>query len=391
MAGTLESRRRDFPIPNSVSTLGDSPPAVSEALHYHQCRLADLAAASAGCRLNPLRSVMALVAQSIPLQHAVILLAATHRQQSTIQLATLKSKALKSFAKTLPRLDDTTKLAVILVLLYTDFVHSGQSPWFTHLSAVAKIIKIMCEGRDPRSILQQDSLRAIVLQFHWFDITSALLLVRPPILPVRALDDALRINEEHATSPWHSITYDVFGLTERTFSTLSRIARGHDDPIHQVQTLDIPDPSSLIRSGWTLQDAQERMHVDEIWKHATATYLMTRHSPYRHPRRSFELHAQRVFTHASSLSTKRRLVLLPLLFAGSCTPDSERGDFMQRYCIECFDETKFGVFRMGLEIMRQVWTLRAREEEERRALGGRAYSCWRNVTAGMEVPVVRTC
>ena len=334
---------------------------------------------------------MPLVAQSIPLQHAIILLAATHRQQSTIQLATLKSKALKSFAMTLPRLDDTTKLAVILVLLYTDFVHSGQSPWSTHLSAVAKIIKNMCEGRDPRSLLQQESLRAIVLQFHWFDITSALLLVRPPIFPARALDDALRINEEQAPSPWDSITYDAFGLTEQTFSTLSRIARGHDDPIPHVLTLDIPDPSSLIRDGWTLQDAQERIHVDEIWKHATATYLITRHSPYRYPRRSFELHAQRVFTHASSLSMKRRLVLFPLLFAGSCTPDTERGDFTQRYCIECFDETKFGVFRMGSAIMRQVWTLRAQEAKERKAVGGRAHSCWRNVTGGMEIPLISTC
>lgn len=145
--------------------------------------------------------------------------------------------------------------------------------------------------------------------------------------------------------------------------------------------------------GWTRKDAEERVHTEQVWKHATVTYLMTRRPPYRWRRQVFELHAQQVFEHASCLapsSAKRSCILLPLLFARSCTPYSERVDFMRRYCVESFRDTKFGVFQMGLGILQQGLTLRWREEEERKAAGGRAYSCWRNVTALTDTSFVDT-
>ena len=379
----------DSAIPPSVSPFGASPRAVTEALYYHQHCFADVAAAAAGCRLNPLRSVMPLVAGSIPLQHAIVLLAATHRQRPPVELMTLKSNALKTFAETLPHLDDTTKLAVILVLLFTDFVHSGQSPWFTHLSAVAKIMENMHDGRNERSLLREDSHRAMVLQFYWFDTMNALLLARPPILPACFLEDALRVNEEQAKSKWDSITFDAFGFTERMFLVLSRIVRGYDCSMEEVQALGIPDVCCFVGDGWTLEDAEERVHMEEVWKHTATTYLMTRLPPYRWPRHVFEIYARQVFEHASCLapsSAKRRRILFPLLFAGSCTPYKERKEFMRKYCVECFENTKLGVFRMGLGVLQQVRVLREREAEERRAVGGRAYSCWRNVTTATDGP-----
>ncbi len=391
--GAARSKKQDPAVPRSVSTYGFIPPAVSEALHYHQHCFADIAAATNGCRLNPLRAVIPLVAGSVPLQHAMILLTATHRQQSTFQLMNLRSKALKTFAETLPHLDDNTKLAVILVLLFTDFVHSGRSPWSTHLSAVATIMRNMYDGKDQRSLLEDDSHRAMVLQLYWFDTISALLLARQPILPVNHLEDALCINEDQAQSTSDSLTFEAFGFTERMFLVLSCIVRGYENSIEEVQAIEVPDVGSLIGDGWTFEDAAERIHMEEIWKHATINYQMTRLPPYRWPRRQFEVHAQKVFEHASCLapsSAKRRRILFPLLFAGSCTPYSERGDFMRRYCVGCFDDTKFGVFQFGLEISQQVWMLRAKEEEERKRIGGRAYSCWRSVTTGTDIPLVNS-
>ena len=344
-----------------------------------------MATATAGCRLNPLRSVMPLVTGSVPLQHAVVLLAATHRQQPALQLMTLKSKALKSFAEELLYLDGMTKLAVILVLLFTDFVHNGQSSWFAHLSAVGKIMQSIHDDRKSHWRLQEDSYRAMVLQFYCFDIMNALLSVKPPILPAKYLKDALRINREHARSTLDDVTFEAFGFTEQMLLVLSRIVRAHDHSIDDVQDLYVPDVDSLIDDGWMPDDAEERVHVEEIWKHAIIVYLMTRRSPYRWPRQAFDVHVQQVFAHASSLppsSVQRRRILFPLLFVGSDTHYSERRAFLQRYCVSCFEVTGLGVFHMGLGILRQVWELRSREEEERKVLGGRAYSCWRNVTTG---------
>ena len=296
----------------------------------------------------------------------------------------LKSKALKTFANALPHLNDTSKLAVILVLLFADFVYNGQSPWLTHLSAVAKIMENMHGAEYKRSLLQEDSHRAIIFQFYWFDTMNALLVAQPPTLPAHFLEDALRISGEQAKSDLDSITFDTYGFSERVFLLLNRIVRGHDPSIDEIQGLEVPRIDSLVDDGWTRKDAEERVHTEQVWKHAIVTYLLTRRPPYRWPRQVFELHAQQVFEHASCLppsSAKRRCILLPLLFAGSCTSYSERIDFMRRYCVECFRDTKFGVFQMALGILQQVWTLRSREEEERKAVGGRAYSCWRNVTA----------
>ena len=389
--GSSHTKRCSPAIPRSVSPFGAHPSDVPEALYYHQHCLADVAAATAGCRLNPLRSVMPLVANSVPLQHAIVLLAATHRQKPAVELMRLKSKALKTFAKALPHLDDDSKLAVILVLLFADFVYNGQSPWFTHLSAVAKIMENMHSAKYQRSLLQEDSHRAIAFQFYWFDTVNALLVAQPPILPAHILEDALRISEEQAKSEFDSITFDTYGLSERMFLLLSRIVRGHDHSTEEIQGLEFPSIDSLIGDGWTPKEAEERVHTEQVWKHAIVTYLMTRRPPYRWPRQFFEQHAQQVFEHASCLapsSAKRRCILLPLLFAGSCTPYSERIDFMRRYCAESFHDTRFGVFQMVLGILQQVWTLRSREEEERKAVGGRAYSCWRNVTAIGDSPSI---
>lgn len=389
--GSSNSIRQELAIPSSVSPYTFNTRAISESLYYHQHCFADIAVATAGCRLNPLRAMMPLVAESVPLQHALILLTAIHRQQSKVHLMECKSKALKTFAERLPHTDNITNLAVILVLLFADFVHSGQSPWSTHLAAVAKIMQNMHEGKDQRLLLQEDSYRAMVLQFYWFDIMNALLLARPPILPANHLQNALRINEERKKSTADSITFEMFGFTERMFLALSRIVREHDQSIDHIEAIQVPDVAFLMGHGWTLEDAEERVHMEEVWKHAAITYLMTRFSPYVWPRRLLEVHTRQVFEHASCLapsSPKRRRILFPLLFAGSCTPYSERREFMRNYCIESFLDTKFGVFQMGLGILQQVWMLRSQEEEERKAIGGRAYSCWRNVTTAMDSPFV---
>ena len=192
----------------------------------------------------------------------------------------LKSKALKTFANALPHLDDTSKLAVILVLLFADFVHNGQSPWFTHLSAVAKIIENMHDAKYQYSLLQ-DSHRAIIFQLYWFDTMNALLVAQPPILPAYLLEDALRISGEQAKSEWDSITFDTYGFSERVFLLLNRIIRGHDHSIEEIQGFEMPNVKSLVGNGWTRIAAEERVHTEEVWKHATVTYLLTRRPPYR--------------------------------------------------------------------------------------------------------------
>ena len=341
--GSSRSKRCHSAIPRSVLPFGAHTSDVPEALYYHQHCLADIAAATAACRLNSLRSVMPLVAESVPLQHAIVLLAATHRKKPAVELMRLKSKALKTFASALPQ------LAIILVLLFADFVYNGQIPWLTYLSAVAKIIENMHGAKYQRSLLQEDSRRAIIFQFYWFDTLNALLVAQPPVLPAHFLEDALRISEEHLKSELTSITFDTYGLSERMFLLLSLIVRGDDHSIEEIQGLEVPSVDSLVGDGWTRKDAEERVHTEQVWKHATLTYLMTRRPPYRWPRQVFEQHAKQVFEHASCLtpsSAKRRCILLPLLFAGSCTQYSERIDFMRRYCADSFRDTNFGVFQM---------------------------------------------
>ena len=73
-------------------------------------------------------------------------------------------------------------------------------------------------------------------------------------------------------------------------------------------------------------------------------------------------------------------MLFLMIVAGSCTDDTEVRRFMTDYCISCYEESKFGFFQCGLQILQKVWSLRDEERRDREATFGTAYSCWRNVT-----------
>ena len=352
--------------------------------YYYQHHLTSIVNLTSDRGVNPFRSILPLTVHSEPLQYAIVLLAVTHRQYAPIERMSIRSKALQSFAVALPSLDDLTKMAIIFILLYTDSVESGFGFWRTHLNAVRIILSNMFRNGDSHTFLQSDIHKALILQFYWWDTIGALLSVQEPILPPFLLETVLHFGKTKEQSDFDSVTIGYFGCTEKMFLQLNRMAWGLERSVKAIENVPVTDPTLLERLASSPEQAAERTHVEEIWKNAAITYLLTSVAPYVAPRHVFEVYATRVFEHAACLpvtSRLRRGILYPLIIAGSCTQYDARREFVRRYCIHYYEETKFGIFQRGLKISWEVGMLRAKEQAEMRAGAGAAYSCWRNVTA----------
>lgn len=208
---------------------------------------------------------------------------------------------------------------------------------------------------------------------------GALLSIQEPVLPSDLLRYAITANTAQVSQS-HSSVYDEYGCSEETFWTMNQFAHG-DKALDDINEMSITN-HSLGVDQQTIPT--ERMHLERIWTSALATYAFLRSPPYPAPPAQYHRNAREVFKHASYLdpkSTSRKKILFPLIIAGSDSSDPDIRNFLENYCLTCFEETKCGYFKLGLDISRRVATSKETEVRERRAISGSAYSCWRNVTA----------
>lgn len=352
---------------------------IAESFNYFRYHFTEPNRISTAPSLSSLRLLIPLVSQFEPLQHAVTLLSATHRQCGTTERMSLRSEALKSLYNNLSDSQPQLVLATVLVLLSSESVESGYGAWRTHLFGVKTILDGMYKAEKDSKGLQDQLQRAFIFQFYWWDTMGALLSVQEPVLPSILLKNAISASTAQGISQSHSSVYDDFGCSEEIFWVMNQLAHGE-------KTLDdINEMSTTNRLGPDQQTVPtEQMHLERIWTSGLLTYAFLRSPPYSAPPAQYRLNAREVFKHASYLDPKsnsRKKLLFPLIIACSDSSDPEIRGFLEEYCLRCFEETKFGYFKLGLDIVRRVATLRENEGRERKAISGLAYSCWRNVTA----------
>ena len=350
-----------------------------EAFSYFRCHFAGLNDISTASSLSSLRLLVPLVSEFEPLQHAIALLSATHRQCGTAECMSLRGEALRGLCNNLVSSKPQLILATIIVLLSSESVGSGYGAWRTHLLGVKKLLDGMYKVKDGSRYLQDSLERAFIFQFYWWDTMGALLSVQEPVLSNELLKLAFSANKAQGIPQYHNSVYDRFGCGEEIFWTMNQLAHGYKtfDDINEASTI-----NNLQLDEQT--EPTERMRLERIWMSGLATYAFLRSPPYPAPPAQYRLNAREVFKHASLLdpnSASRRKILFPLIIACSDSSDPEIRRFLEDYCLKCFEETRFGYFKLGLEISRRVATLRENEVRERRAVSGLAYSCWRNVTA----------
>ena len=354
-------------------------PKVAEAFCYFRCNFAEPNEHSPASSLSSLRLLVPLVSEFEPLQHAIALLSATHRQCGTTERMSLRGEALKGLCDNLVSSKPQLILATILVLLSSESVESGYGAWRTHLLGVKKVLDGMYKVEKGSICLRDQLERAFIFQFYWWDTMGALLSIQEPVLPSALLKMAINTNKAQDISQHHNSLYDQFGCSEEIFEAMNQLAHGD-------KTFDDINAASTTNSLGLDQQTEptERMHLERIWMSGLATYAFLRSPPYPAPPAQYRHNARVVFKHASRLdpkSTLRKKILFPLIMACSDSSDPEIRSFLEHYCLTCFEETKFGYFKLGLDISRKVAALRENEVRDRRAISGLAYSCWRNVTA----------
>ena len=326
-----------------------------------------------------MRLLVPLVPEFEPLQHAIALLSATHRQCGTNERMALRGEALKSLCDNLVSPKPQLILATILVLLFSESVESGYGAWRTHLLGVKKVLDGMYKVKKGSKCLEDQRQRAFIFQFYWWDTMGALLSIQEPILPSALLEIAISTNNAQETSQPHTSVYEQFGCSEEIFWAMNQLAHGNKS-FDDINEASMNDTLGLDRQT----EHTERMFLDRIWMSGLVTYAFLRSPPYPAPPAQYRLNAREVFKHVSYLdpkSTSRKKILFPLIIACSDSSDPEIRSFLESYCLTCFEETRFGYFKLGLDISRKVATLRENEVLERREISGLAYSCWRNVTA----------
>lgn len=303
-------------------------------------------------------------------QKSLLLLSATHRGLPADLCLKYKNQTFKSFRQSLLLISDSAKLTVIFLLLLNDIVDTGHSAWRVHLAAVKAIVQRQ-SLRDMNDELQ----RTLMFKFFWWDTLGSLLSMQEPVLPAEWL--------EEMSAKWEPPEF--ISCSKETFLVMNQMARGSRYSQDELEALPLSDVALL--SKITTGSVQERLIVESIWKQALTVWAFLSVSPYPGPRETFEVHVRQIFAETMTLKSGSHCfqqVLFPLLVGGSCTTDVDRQDFVRKYCTQCFKETRFGFYNFGLSILKASWRLRETEGQQRRAIGGSPYSCWRNLTSTKE-------
>ena len=352
---------------------------IMEQIHYFRHGLLS-SFPLAEYQVSLLESMIPMCEQYRALEHALLLMSSTHRTRGSEVCLRHKSKALKLFQQGLLKMPDCAILATIFALLCSDLIESGRSAWRVHLSAVKKILGGRTEAGLP---LAEDRLQMVlILQFFWWDTMGSLLSMQEPVLPYEWLQQ-LFSETKRVVIAEHAKSFSMIN-SEDKFLALNRLANRDFDSVEEIAPLPVRKDDSTGIPLMPFDTLQEGQLVEQIWKHAMVLYSFVSVAPYPAGKSFFDAHVNRIFEIAMQLdvsSPARRQILFPLTVAGSCTYDPSKRQFIQRYCLQCFEQTQFGYYQLGLSILQKSWGLREREAIDRKHLGGSPYSCWRNVTA----------
>ena len=334
---------------------------------------------SSGQRANIFGWIKPLCTGNQALESAIVLLCATHARQDPVVRMKHRNTALSQFKRELLGLDDCVALAVIFVLLFTDMVESGRSPWRIHLSAVKTIIGNRIR-RGQR--LAQDGLQTLLLiKFFWWDTLGALLSGQRAILPYNWLAQILCQNQ--SITEIQSLMND-FGCSRQTLLAMNSAAQGLASPTEDTLDSQAQEPVNMDANVDSMCPVLKQVPPsDELWRDTLFVCEFVSVSPYPATREVFDRHVQGIFDQAERLATPSRVrmqILFPLVAAGSCTADPNKRQFIRQYCESCFDETGFGFYKSGFSTLQESWRLRKEEAKDRELMGGRAYTCWRNLT-----------
>ena len=372
-------------LPPTLS-MSSGNPEFDEQIHYYRHFLGTLAFTPTNpmAERNPLRLMLPLISGTEALQNAIVLLAAVHRRRPLLERMSLKNKALKVFRATIDSIDDIKKLATILILILCDSVENGFGAWRVHLVAVRSILNAVLGNSNRRTLLQSELLRGLVIRFYMWDTIHCLTSMQESVLPAEYLKDAIFVDREETGSECTSTMFEDVGCSGKLFWTLNQVAHGSIRSVNEVLQTPPTAPEIFVQQGYSNEEALERVRTEHIWKFGIVAYLSTRVAPYVAARHQFTSFARVVVGHAARLAPKscvRRKMLFPLLVAGSCTGDTEVRRFMTEYCISCYEESRFGFFQRGLQVLQKFWSLLDEEPRDKKATFGAAYFYWWNVAA----------
>ncbi|BFZ53955.1 hypothetical protein PYCC9005_000986 [Savitreella phatthalungensis] len=380
--------------------------------------------------INPYREVMPYVHHFPALKEAVLAAGLAHnfrgdsykgdeeiRQSGALAVSQHKTQSFQLFRQALmdtslcQQSDGMLITAFILVLL--EAVQTGRSNWKVHFDGIARLL-------DARGgvahLVESTVLQAQLAMLVWYDCSIALVGRKAPCIPPRymdalcsidspgwsffaltgcvsglvrivyrfcelASDDAYRVSpdgrREIADLEDEIEKFDYVANVEdileakaladsqaRTRMPLPGEIADHD-PRHLDDDQDDEDALYHITDA-QVDEAHDRMHGAEVWKHALLLYACREFHGLRggHPRlRSL---ARRVVDHARLIEPCPRTgvskqLLLPLLLAAAEEKGAVHRTFIRELAAFWNADTRFGVWTTALEVLDDLWDRQAHD------------------------------
>ncbi|KAJ9139114.1 hypothetical protein NKR23_g8009 [Pleurostoma richardsiae] len=163
--------------------------AASEMIRFYEWRFS-FVTLTFDVRTNPWQMCLPMAFDHPCLMDGIVALARRHRSRlleeaEGLEVIRLKDRALRSFGRTLGRVDARVALATILVLIGLDYAESAFSHWSVHLAGARNVI----ESSGGIGIARRDSpLRCQIAMLAWYDVTCALMARRRSIFPRRYME-----------------------------------------------------------------------------------------------------------------------------------------------------------------------------------------------------------
>ena len=329
--------------------------------------------------LNPLRLLLPLIGDFVPLRNAVMALSATHYPMELSTCLTYKSQALSTFSEAIQDANNDVilghLLATLLVLFNLHSVESGFGQWRVHLRGACQLLMARFRTEDVRLVLRQQSLlHSIVLQISWYDTAWAMMSLQACEIPDHFVRPAVLLSMENNCGGMA----DTVGCPESIYLIMRGIINGDITTVEEVFGSDPSSLSVLVSQEFSPSHATDRYCCEQAWKYGLVVYLVTKRREHVERAQFVEFctNLVTIYTRNLSCSSFQKQLLLPVVIAGAQVDDIETRQCFREYCVRHRSEVKYALYEDGLNIMETTWTLR----DEQKAKGLVPTACWADVT-----------
>ncbi|TLD37680.1 hypothetical protein E2P81_ATG04492 [Venturia nashicola] len=285
-----------------------------------------------------------------------------------------QSTAIKLFGEALSNPKSEPVLDTLLLLIIFEISQSAHGMWSVHLNGA----RILLEQLSASDTMQTNlRMRGLVAMLVWWDVTTALISRREPILPLTYLDTLIQFPESEDWSFLVLVGCPVDFLM--AMARLSKLAAIYEKTTRMEYTIFNDLPVQLIIGEVqmfinvdevtfanldNLEDEpgsrQNRFHCIEAWRRAVLLFAARAFSKQQdeYGLRKITYLARLVLDHVRCIPQDEFLqkqLLLPVFLAGSEVESQVDRAFVRQYCQHWNETSRFEHFGSAAQLLEDVW------------------------------------